>query len=73
MWDNLSITGDLDWISASIADNSCIAVTDGLYMKEMYPYLNSVAFVFECSEGRGQLMGSSWSIHQMLAAIAESF
>ncbi len=58
MWDNLSITGDLDLIAASIADNSCIAVTDGSYMKELYPYLNSAAFVLECSKGRGRLMGS---------------
>ncbi len=33
MWDNLSFMGDLDWIAALIADNSCIAMTDGLYMK----------------------------------------
>jgi hypothetical protein len=58
MWDNLSIMGDLDWIAASIADNSCIAVTDGSYMKELYPYLNSTAFVLECSKGRGRLTGS---------------
>jgi hypothetical protein len=58
MWDNLSITGDLDWIATSIADNSCIAVMDGSYMKELYPYLNSAAFFLECSKGRGRLMGS---------------
>ncbi len=57
-WDNLSITGDLDWIAASIADNSCVAVTDGSYMKELFPDLNSAAFVLECSKGRGRLMGS---------------
>jgi hypothetical protein len=52
-------TGDLDWIAALITDNSCIvAVMDGLYMKEMYPYLSSVAFVVECSKGWGQLMGT---------------
>ncbi len=58
MWDNLAITGNLDLIAASIADNSCVAVTDGLYMKDLYPYLNSAAFVPECSKGRGRLMGS---------------
>jgi hypothetical protein len=58
MWDNLSTMGDLDWISSSIADNSCVAVTDGSYMKEMYPHFNSVAFVFECSKGRGRLWSS---------------
>jgi hypothetical protein len=58
MWDNLAITGNLDWIAASIADNSCVPVTDGLYMKDLYPYLNSAAFVLECSKSRGRLMGS---------------
>jgi hypothetical protein len=48
----------LDWIAAPIADSSCVAVTDGLYMKELHPYLNSAAFVLECSKGRGRLMGS---------------
>jgi hypothetical protein len=27
-------------------------------MKDVYPNLNSTAFVFECSKGRGRLMGS---------------
>jgi hypothetical protein len=27
-------------------------------MKELHPYLNSAAFVLECSKGRGRLMGS---------------
>jgi hypothetical protein len=58
MWDNLSITGDLDWIAASIADNSCIMVTYGSHMKKLYPYLDSAAFVLECSKGRGRLTGS---------------
>ncbi len=59
MWDNLSIMGDLDWTEAvSIADNSCVTVTDDLYMKELYPYLNSAAFVLECSKVRARLVGS---------------
>jgi hypothetical protein len=58
MWDNLAITGNLDWVAASIADNSCVAVTDGSYIKELHPSLNSAAFVLECSKGRGRLMGS---------------
>jgi hypothetical protein len=58
LWDNLSIMGDPDWIAALIADNSWVAVTDGSYMKELFPDLNSAAFVLECSKGRGRLMGS---------------
>jgi len=51
LWDNLVISGDISWIAESIADNSCVAVMDGSYIKEVYPNLNSVAFVFECSKG----------------------
>ncbi len=53
MWDNLLFMGDLDWLAALTADYSCVAMTDGSYMKEKYPYLNSAAFVVECSKGHG--------------------
>ncbi len=29
LWDDLVVSGDIDWIADSIADNSCVAVTDG--------------------------------------------
>jgi hypothetical protein len=35
-----------------------MAVTAGSYMKEVYPFLNSAAFVFECTRGRGCIVGS---------------
>jgi hypothetical protein len=73
MWDNLSIMGDLDGTAVSIADNSCVAVTDGSYMKELYPYLNSAAFVLEYSNAEGGVWVPLWSIHPTLAAIVESF
>jgi hypothetical protein len=58
LWDNLVIMGDTSWIDESIADNSCVAVTDGSYMKDVYLNLNSAAFIFECLKGRGRLIGS---------------
>ena len=58
LWDNIQISGNCSWLADAIEDNSLIAVTDGSYMKENYPNLNSAAFVFECSKGRGRLMGS---------------
>jgi hypothetical protein len=33
-------------------------ITDGSYMKEVYPLLNSAAFVFECTRGQGRIVGS---------------
>jgi hypothetical protein len=58
MWDSLHIRGDISWLEVSIAENTCMAVTDGSYMKEVYPFLNSAAFVFECTRGRGHIVGS---------------
>jgi hypothetical protein len=58
MWENLSIQGEVTWLAAAIADNSLVAVTNGSYMKEIYPHINLAAFIFECSKGRGRLWGS---------------
>jgi hypothetical protein len=58
MWDNLRIKGDTGWIAEAIADNSLLTITDKSYMKELYPNLNSAAFVFVCTKGWGHLMGS---------------
>jgi hypothetical protein len=58
MWDNLTIRGDITWLEQSIEDNSLVAVTDGSYMKETFPHINSAAFIFECTKGRGRLWGS---------------
>jgi hypothetical protein len=57
MWDNLKITGDIGWIAEAIANNTLIAITNGSYMRELYPHLNSAAFVLECTRGRERLMG----------------
>ena len=35
-----------------------MAVTDGSYIRELYPNLCSAAFVLECAKGRGQIVGS---------------
>jgi len=58
IWDDLMVTGGTDWIAQAIADNSLVAVTDGSYIKEHYPELCSVAFVLECTKGRGRLAGA---------------
>ncbi len=35
-----------------------MAVTDGLYMQELYPNICLAAFVLECSKGRGRIYGT---------------
>jgi hypothetical protein len=37
MWENIHWVGDDNWIAEAIEDDSCIAVTIGLYMKALYP------------------------------------
>lgn len=68
LWDSLRLVGNDDWLAEAIADNSCMAVTDGSFIRELYPNMNSAAFVFECTKGRGRLIGSF--SEQALAACA---
>jgi hypothetical protein len=64
MWEGLKLfrEGEEDpgvWLSNAIRNNSLVAVTDGSYMKELYPNMNSCAFIFECSGGGWK---DNWSI-----------
>ena len=58
MWEELTLIGEVGWLLASIAAGTCIAVTDGSYMREIYPDLGAAAFVVECTKGRGRILGS---------------
>ena len=55
LWNNLQWVGDNDWLAAAIADGTCIAVTDGSYMKNLYPHIQLAAVVLECTRDRGRL------------------
>ena len=56
MWENLQLIGDEGWLEISIRDGSVLAVTDGSYIKELYPNLCSVSFILECTKGRGRII-----------------
>jgi hypothetical protein len=43
LWDNLVISGDMEWIAEAIRENTLVAVTDGSYMEDRYHFLNSAA------------------------------
>ncbi len=58
MWEVLTIRGDVSCLVDAIADNSLVTVTNGSYMKEIYPHINSATFVFDCFKGGGCLWGS---------------
>ena len=60
MWEGLKLSGEDDddtgtWLITAIRNNTLVAVTDGSYMKELYPSMNSCAIIFECSAGGGRL------------------
>jgi hypothetical protein len=46
------------WLHDSIADGLLVAVTNGLYIREIYPNLCSAVFILECSKGRGRIVGT---------------
>jgi hypothetical protein len=55
MWDNLQWVGDDEWLARVITEGTCIAVTDGSYMRDLYVTFNSATVVIECTKGRGWL------------------
>lgn len=57
MWKSLCLVRDDNWLIDLIREGTCIAVTDGSYIWEIYPDLCSCAFVFKGTEGRGRMFG----------------
>jgi hypothetical protein len=63
MWEGLKLSGEGDdetgaWLSEAIKDNTLEAVTDSSYMKDLYPNMNSCAFILKCSRSRGKISGT---------------
>jgi hypothetical protein len=57
MWDEMELTGSFEFLLEAIAAGSLDCVADGSFIKEKYPDLCSAAFILECSQGRGRVMG----------------
>ena len=53
MWEDLTLIGDVVWLLDTIEEWRYIAVTNGLFMRNLFPYLGAAAFVLECTKGRG--------------------
>jgi hypothetical protein len=64
MWDNIQWEGDDNWMADSIREGTCLAVSNGSYMKELYTDILAAAFVIECSRGRGRIWGSFPEVSQ---------
>jgi hypothetical protein len=52
------VEGGMEWVSEAIQNRSLVAVTDGLYIRQLYPNLCSAAFILECAKGHGKIIGS---------------
>ncbi len=57
LWETMTIVGGMEWIAQAITAGSLVAVTDGSYIRQLYPHLCSAAFILECSYARGRLVG----------------
>ncbi len=58
IWNNLKVTGGTDWLAQAIAEGTLVAVTDGSYIQEHHPDICLVAFMLECTQKRGHMVGS---------------
>ena len=58
MWESLRLFGNEDWIKGAIDNVSLICVTDGSCIKDIVHELCSAAFILECEEGTGRIVGS---------------
>jgi hypothetical protein len=58
LWEHMTVHRGVEWLEHAIAEGTLVAVTDGLYIRELYPNLCSTAFVLECSSGCGRVCGS---------------
>ena len=54
----MSIEVGTEWVSKAIKDGLLVAVTNGSYIRQLYPDLRLAAFVLECAKGRGRIIGS---------------
>jgi hypothetical protein len=58
LWEHMLVYGGVAWLDLAISMGTLVAVTDGSYIRELYPNLCSAVFVLECSKGRGRVVGS---------------
>jgi hypothetical protein len=74
LWDNLKIEGDEDWILQSIQEGSIFAVTDGSYLKELYPDIYAqLRLCWNASKVEVELSAPLWSNPPRHVPTEESF
>jgi hypothetical protein len=58
LWEHMLIEGGTEWVAEAIRDRFLVTVMEGLYIHQLYPHLCSAAFMLECANGRGRIIGS---------------
>jgi hypothetical protein len=58
LWEHMAVYRGVKWLEHAISIGTLVAVTDGSYIREIYPNLCLAAFVLECSKGWGRVFGS---------------
>ena len=56
LWESLRLVGEHNWLEEVIQDGTCLSVTNGSYINELYTDLCSVGFFLECIKGRGKIL-----------------
>jgi hypothetical protein len=54
----MTVHGGVKWLDHAIVEGTLVAVTDGSYIRELYPNLCSAAFILEFSASHGRVYGS---------------
>jgi hypothetical protein len=57
-WRSFRIVGDWEWIIQAVEEGTLLAVADGSFIKELFPDACSCAFVLECQNGGGRVLGT---------------
>jgi hypothetical protein len=58
IWEHMTVHGRNEWLKHTILEGLLVAVTDGSYIRELFPNLCSAAFILECSKGHGRVYGT---------------
>lgn len=57
LWRKVETIGDVELLILAITAGSVLAVADSSYIRELSMDANSRAYVLECQEGRGRILG----------------
>jgi hypothetical protein len=58
LWEHMLMDGGTEWVSEAIQDRLLVAVTDGSYIRQLYPHRCLAAFMLECANRHGRIIGS---------------